>query len=77
MADNSVPEQLHCLTSLLESFLLSLTYFLQIATIFRNAGVNISEKTFEEAWELASMKQPTREVCVENFRNVLREIKAM
>uniref|UniRef100_A0A3Q4M8K3 EF-hand domain-containing family member B-like n=1 Tax=Neolamprologus brichardi TaxID=32507 RepID=A0A3Q4M8K3_NEOBR len=49
----------------------------EIATIFRNAGVNISEKTFEEAWELASMKQPTREVCVENFRNVLREIKAM
>uniref|UniRef100_A0A3B4G1A5 EF-hand domain-containing family member B-like n=1 Tax=Pundamilia nyererei TaxID=303518 RepID=A0A3B4G1A5_9CICH len=69
--------ELHCLTSLLESFLLLLTYFLQIATIFRNAGVNISEETFEEAWELASMKQPTREVCVENFRNVLREIKAM
>ncbi|CAI5661808.1 EF-hand domain-containing family member B isoform X2 [Oreochromis niloticus] len=49
----------------------------EIATIFRNAGVNISEETFEEAWKLASMKQATREVCVENFRNVLREIKAM
>lgn len=49
----------------------------QIAEIFRNVGVNISEETFEEAWKLASMKQPNGEVCVEDFRNVLKEIKAM
>ncbi|XP_005744137.1 EF-hand domain-containing family member B [Pundamilia nyererei] len=59
------------------SLLKAFRHYDKIATIFRNAGVNISEETFEEAWELASMKQPTREVCVENFRNVLREIKAM
>ncbi|XP_070822313.1 EF-hand domain-containing family member B [Chaetodon trifascialis] len=49
----------------------------QIAEIFRNVGVNISEATFEEAWKLASMKHPAGEVCVENFRNALKEIKAM
>lgn len=50
------------------------TSFSQIAEIFRNVGVNISEETFEEAWKLASMKQP---VCVEVFRNTLKEIKAI
>ncbi|KAM6910422.1 EF-hand domain-containing family member B [Xenentodon cancila] len=49
----------------------------EIAGIFRNVGVNISEETFEEAWKLASMKQPDGEVCLEAFRNVLKEIKAM
>lgn len=49
----------------------------QIAEIFRNVGVNISEETFEEAWKLASMKHPAGEVCVEVFRNILKEIKAM
>lgn len=49
----------------------------QIAEIFRNVGVNISEEVFEEAWKLASMRQPAGEVCVEVFRNVLKEIKAM
>lgn len=49
----------------------------QIAEIFRNVGVNISEEMFEEAWKLASMKHPAGEVCVEVFRNVLKEIKAM
>nr|XP_046254821.1 EF-hand domain-containing family member B [Scatophagus argus] len=49
----------------------------EIAEIFRNVGVNISEETFEEAWKLASMKHPAGEVCVEVFRNVLAEIKAM
>lgn len=39
--------------------------------------MNISEEAFEEAWKLASMKYPTGEVCVEVFRNVLKEIKAM
>ncbi|XP_037640748.1 EF-hand domain-containing family member B [Sebastes umbrosus] len=49
----------------------------EIAEIFRNVGVDISEETFEEAWRLASMKHPAGEVCVEVFRNVLKEIKAM
>ncbi|XP_030605225.1 EF-hand domain-containing family member B [Archocentrus centrarchus] len=49
----------------------------EMAEIFRNVGVNISEDTFEEAWKLASLQRPTREVCVENFRDVLREIKAV
>ncbi|XP_024857854.1 EF-hand domain-containing family member B isoform X2 [Kryptolebias marmoratus] len=49
----------------------------EISEIFRNVGVNISEETFKEAWRLASMKQPGGEVCVEVFRNALREIKAM
>ncbi|KAM6935605.1 EF-hand domain-containing family member B [Lycodopsis pacificus] len=49
----------------------------EIAEIFRNVGVNVSEETFEEAWKLASMKHPSGEVCVEVFRNVLKEIKAI
>ncbi|KAM7382980.1 hypothetical protein PAMP_002670 [Pampus punctatissimus] len=49
----------------------------EIAEIFRNVGVNISEETFEEAWKLASMRHPAGEVCVEVFRNVLKEIKAV
>lgn len=54
-----------------------LSHPLQITEIFRNVGVNISEEKFEEAWKLASMKQPTGEVCVEVFRNTLKEIKAI
>eukprot|EP00064_Thunnus_orientalis_P010591 superscaffoldBa00001452_g10617 len=49
----------------------------EIAEIFRNVDVNISEETFEEAWKLASMRHPTGEVCVEVFRNILKEIKAV
>ncbi|XP_028985621.1 EF-hand domain-containing family member B isoform X2 [Betta splendens] len=49
----------------------------EIAEIFRNVGVSLSEETFEEAWKLASMKQPSGEVCVEDFRNTLKEIKAI
>ncbi|XP_020496091.1 EF-hand domain-containing family member B [Labrus bergylta] len=49
----------------------------EIAEIFKNVGVTLSEETFEEAWKLASMKHPSGEVCVEDFHNVLKEIKAM
>uniref|UniRef100_A0A8C9YGP1 EF-hand domain family, member B n=1 Tax=Sander lucioperca TaxID=283035 RepID=A0A8C9YGP1_SANLU len=49
----------------------------EIAEIFRNVGVNVCQETFDEAWKLASMKNPAGEVCVEVFRNVLKEIKAM
>ncbi|KAM7421486.1 hypothetical protein PAMA_015566 [Pampus argenteus] len=49
----------------------------EIAEIFKNVGVNISEEAFEEAWKLASMRHPAGEVCVEVFRNVLEEIKAV
>ncbi|CAG6013818.1 unnamed protein product [Menidia menidia] len=48
-----------------------------IKEIFGKVGVNISEETFEEAWKLASMKQPSGQVCVQVFREVLRDIKAM
>uniref|UniRef100_UPI003AAABBA9 EF-hand domain-containing family member B n=1 Tax=Centroberyx gerrardi TaxID=166262 RepID=UPI003AAABBA9 len=49
----------------------------EIAEIFSNVGVNISEETFEAAWRLASQRHPAGEVCVEVFRNVLKEIKAV
>uniref|UniRef100_UPI0037E82E0B EF-hand domain-containing family member B n=1 Tax=Semicossyphus pulcher TaxID=241346 RepID=UPI0037E82E0B len=49
----------------------------EMAEIFKNVGVNLSEELFEEAWKLASMKHPSGEVCVEVFRNTLKEIKAM
>ncbi len=53
------------------------TLFTQIAEIFRNVGVNISEETFEEAWKLATMRHPAGEVSVDVFSNILKEIKAM
>ncbi|XP_067094035.1 EF-hand domain-containing family member B [Osmerus mordax] len=46
----------------------------EISKIFQNVGLSISKETFEEAWKLASMRHPTGEVCVEIFRNVLKEI---
>ncbi|XP_061573964.1 EF-hand domain-containing family member B [Cololabis saira] len=49
----------------------------EIADIFRNVGVNISEETFEEAWKRASAEQPSGEVCVEAFQSVLKELKVM
>ncbi|CAB1438977.1 unnamed protein product [Pleuronectes platessa] len=49
----------------------------EIAEIFRNVGVDISEDTFEEAWCLASMRQPDGDVCVQGFSDVLKEIQAM
>ncbi|XP_069576492.1 EF-hand domain-containing family member B isoform X2 [Brachyistius frenatus] len=49
----------------------------EIAEIFTNIGVSVSEETFEEAWKLASTRQPSGEVCVYDFRNVLEEIKEM
>uniref|UniRef100_A0A8C7NYC9 EF-hand domain-containing protein n=1 Tax=Oncorhynchus mykiss TaxID=8022 RepID=A0A8C7NYC9_ONCMY len=48
----------------------------EIADIFRNVGVSISAETFEEVWKLASMRHPTGDVCVEIFRDVLKEIQA-
>ncbi|XP_019734291.1 EF-hand domain-containing family member B isoform X1 [Hippocampus comes] len=49
----------------------------EIAEIFGNVGANLPEETFEEAWNLASMKHPDGEVCVESFRTVLEEINAL
>ncbi|XP_036414117.1 EF-hand domain-containing family member B [Colossoma macropomum] len=48
----------------------------EILQIFRNVGLRVSEQMFEEAWKLASMRHPAGEVCVESFRNVLRELQA-
>ncbi|XP_029574652.1 EF-hand domain-containing family member B-like [Salmo trutta] len=48
----------------------------EITDIFRNVGVSISEETFAEAWKLASMRHPTGDMCVEIFRDVLKEIQA-
>ncbi|XP_028280759.1 EF-hand domain-containing family member B [Parambassis ranga] len=45
----------------------------EIAEIFKNVGVSLSEEMFEKTWEQASMKQSTGEVSVESFRDVLKE----
>ncbi|KAM3872997.1 EF-hand domain-containing family member B [Diretmus argenteus] len=49
----------------------------EIAEIFRSVGVDISAEMFEEVWKLSSMRHPAGEVCVEAFRHVLQEIKAL
>ncbi|XP_034029523.1 EF-hand domain-containing family member B [Thalassophryne amazonica] len=49
----------------------------EILEIFRNVGMNVSEEAFEEAWKLATMRNPTGEVSVEDFRNVLKEMMAI
>lgn len=49
----------------------------QIAEIFRNVGVSISEETLDEAWKLAATRHPAGQVCVQLFQDVLQEIKAM
>uniref|UniRef100_A0A8C3G7P4 EF-hand domain-containing protein n=1 Tax=Cyclopterus lumpus TaxID=8103 RepID=A0A8C3G7P4_CYCLU len=49
----------------------------EIAEIFSNVCDNVPEETFEAAWNLASVKHPAGEVCVEVFRNALKEIKAI
>ncbi|XP_068616406.1 EF-hand domain-containing family member B [Brachionichthys hirsutus] len=46
----------------------------EIAEILRNVGVNVSEETFEDAWKLASVKNPAGEVSVQVFRNILRSM---
>ncbi|XP_077086069.1 EF-hand domain-containing family member B [Siphateles boraxobius] len=48
----------------------------QIAQIFQKVGFDVAEETFEEAWKLASMRDPVGDVCVESFRNVLSELQA-
>ncbi|KAG7469669.1 hypothetical protein MATL_G00131300 [Megalops atlanticus] len=48
----------------------------EIARIFRNVGVDISEDTFEEVWKLASLRHPRGVVCVDSFWNALKEIQA-
>ncbi|KAK7146707.1 hypothetical protein R3I94_009518 [Phoxinus phoxinus] len=48
----------------------------EIAQIFQKVGLNVAEETFEEAWRLASMRDPVGDVCVESFRNVLSELQA-
>ncbi|XP_030640934.1 EF-hand domain-containing family member B [Chanos chanos] len=48
----------------------------EMALIFQNVGKSVTGDTFDEAWNLASMRHPAGEVCVESFRNVLRELQA-
>uniref|UniRef100_A0A8C1TIE0 EFHB C-terminal EF-hand domain-containing protein n=1 Tax=Cyprinus carpio TaxID=7962 RepID=A0A8C1TIE0_CYPCA len=48
----------------------------RIAQIFQKVGLSVAEETFEEAWKLASMRHPAGDVCMENFRNVLGELRA-
>uniref|UniRef100_A0A673GL21 EF-hand domain-containing protein n=1 Tax=Sinocyclocheilus rhinocerous TaxID=307959 RepID=A0A673GL21_9TELE len=48
----------------------------EIAQIFQKVVVDVAEETFEEVWKLASMRHPAGDVCVEGFRNVLRELRA-
>ncbi|XP_060936848.1 EF-hand domain-containing family member B [Limanda limanda] len=49
----------------------------EMAEIFRNVGVELSEETFEQAWYLASTRQPDGGVCVQVFSDVLKELQAM
>lgn len=55
----------------------SYNIYLQIAQIFNKVGVKFSDETFDEAWNLASMKHPTGDVCVKSFRNALCELQAL
>ncbi|XP_056331646.1 EF-hand domain-containing family member B [Danio aesculapii] len=48
----------------------------EIAQIFQKVGLNIAQEMFEEAWKLASMRDPDGDVCVESFRKVLGELQA-
>uniref|UniRef100_A0A8C1JTB1 EF-hand domain family, member B n=1 Tax=Cyprinus carpio TaxID=7962 RepID=A0A8C1JTB1_CYPCA len=48
----------------------------RIAQIFQKVGLSVAEETFEEAWKLTSMRHPAGDVCMENFRNVLGELRA-
>lgn len=58
--------------------LCSLFFFLfssQLSQIF--VGLDLSEETFEEVWNLASAEHEDGEVCVDSFSRLLKEIKAM
>nr|XP_032807505.1 EF-hand domain-containing family member B isoform X2 [Petromyzon marinus] len=43
----------------------------QIQQILRNAGVELSDGAFEDAWTTAAVQDPRREVSVESFRRAL------
>ncbi|CAM9330943.1 unnamed protein product [Lampetra fluviatilis] len=43
----------------------------QIQQILRNAGVELSDGAFEDAWTTAAAQDPRREVSVESFRRAL------
>nr|XP_061789354.1 EF-hand domain-containing family member B-like [Nerophis lumbriciformis] len=49
----------------------------EITEIFRNLGTDIPEKIFDEAWKVASTRHPNGDVCVDAFRTVLKQIKAL
>ncbi|XP_028835335.1 EF-hand domain-containing family member B isoform X2 [Denticeps clupeoides] len=49
----------------------------EVVQIFHNVGLSVPDDTFEEAWELASMRHPTGQVCMDSFLNVLKEIHAI
>lgn len=68
---------LHAVYGVNEEHYLSPRTKQQMLEIFQNIGVNIPDHLFEEAWRLASMRHPFGEVCVDHFKKVLKEIKAM
>ncbi len=47
---------------------------LEMQTIFKNIGVDLSPSDFERVWNRASSKNPYGEVSVEEFRNALDEL---
>lgn len=49
----------------------------EMAEIFHNIGVELPQPLFDEAWDLAAVRSASGDVCVENFRSVLKELKAM
>ncbi|KAL4646869.1 EF-hand domain-containing family member B isoform X1 [Arapaima gigas] len=48
----------------------------EVAQIFGSSDAHAGDKLFEEAWKLAAVRDPRGEVCVESFRNALKEIQA-
>ncbi|KAL3281251.1 hypothetical protein HHI36_004464 [Cryptolaemus montrouzieri] len=44
-----------------------------IKTLFRNVGYNISEESFAKLWKIALERDNTGKVCVETFRDLLKE----
>nr|KAF6420280.1 EF-hand domain family member B [Molossus molossus] len=47
----------------------------EITEILCNIGVKLSDEEFENVWNLASKKHYRGEVCIENIRNVLDELR--
>ena len=50
---------------------------LQIRRIFQNTGVQMSDETFQQVWEVAAQDNPDGQCSVESFRSVLDACQAL